>query len=139
VRDRKARAGASAYLAHAAGAESAADQPGNSLTQRLMGIPGDRDRLSVKVLRKIDRSPHGISITSSHHDAMMSLADPGTSTPGEDGLFQVGYAGDAAVDGQLGELVQDSGRGSVHEVADQRQLDHRAVGLGDGEEPRRDA
>jgi hypothetical protein len=40
-----------------------------------MGIPGDRDRLSVKILWEVDRSPHARSVTliisSSHHDALM--------------------------------------------------------------------
>lgn len=42
----------------------------------------------------------------------------GTLAPGEDGLFQVGDAGYPAVDDQLGELVQDRGRGGVDVVAD---------------------
>ena len=67
VRDREAGAGASAYLACAARPEPPADQPGNRLTQRLMGIPGDCHRLSVKILREVDRGSHVSSITSSHH------------------------------------------------------------------------
>src|SRR5580692_6304818 len=83
MRDGEAGAGASAYLACAARPEPPADQPGNSLTQRLMGIPGDRHRLSVKILREVDRGSHASSITSSHHDAMMRSSSP-ESTAGSD-------------------------------------------------------
>jgi len=50
-----------------------------------MGIPGDRDRLSMKIIRDVEGSAHTRSITSLHHDAMMrpwppeisrTLADP---------------------------------------------------------------
>jgi hypothetical protein len=30
----------------------------------------------VKIVREVDRGPHGSSITSSHHDAMMISSSP---------------------------------------------------------------
>ena len=43
----------SSHPAGPASAEPAADKPGDGLAQRLVGIPGYRDRLSVKILREV--------------------------------------------------------------------------------------
>ena len=71
MRDREAGAGTSGYLAWVTRAEPPADKPGDSLAQRLMGIPGDRDRLSVKIVRNVECGAHTSIITSLHHDAVM--------------------------------------------------------------------
>src|ERR1017187_25087 len=62
VRDGQASTGTFCYLARLARAESAADKPGDGLAQRLMGIPGDRDRLSVKIIRDVYCSAHAITV-----------------------------------------------------------------------------
>jgi hypothetical protein len=53
VRDGQASAGTSRYLTWGARAESPADETGDGLAQRLMGISGDRDRLSMKIIRDV--------------------------------------------------------------------------------------
>jgi hypothetical protein len=55
-----------------------------------MGIPGDCSRLSVKIFRDVDRSPHTSSITSLHHDAMMKSSSPGFSAGGGSSCGQTG-------------------------------------------------
>src|ERR1700722_20606341 len=71
MRDGEAGAGASAYLACAARPEPPADQPGNSLTQRLMGIPGDRHRLSVMTQPPVSLSFARWSVASSVEDPVL--------------------------------------------------------------------
>jgi hypothetical protein len=46
-----------------------------------MGIPGDRDRLSMKIIRDVEGSAHTRSITSLHHDAMMHPWPPEVAVP----------------------------------------------------------
>ncbi|SRR5229473_7981308 len=46
-----------------------------------MGIPGDRDRLSMKIIRDVEGSAHTRSITSLHHDAMMRPWPPEIAVP----------------------------------------------------------
>lgn len=46
-----------------------------------MGIPGDRDRLSMKIIRDVEGSAHTRSTTSLHHDAMMRPWPPGIAAP----------------------------------------------------------
>ena len=71
VRDRKASTGARGDLAWVARAEAPADEPRDGLAQRLMGIPGDRDRLRVEIIGKVDGGPHTVILPSVHHDALM--------------------------------------------------------------------
>jgi hypothetical protein len=73
VRDGQAGAGTSGYLTRLARAESPADKPGDGLAQRLMGISGERDHLSVKIIRDVDSRAHTRSMTSLHRDAMPSV------------------------------------------------------------------
>src|SRR5207244_12358168 len=71
MRDRKAGAGARGDLAWGPRAEPSADEPGDGLAQRLVGIPGDSDRLRVKIVGQVDGGAHRTIITSAHHDAVM--------------------------------------------------------------------
>jgi NAD(P)-dependent dehydrogenase (short-subunit alcohol dehydrogenase family) len=71
VRDRQAGTRALGYFARTARAEPTANQPGDRLAQRLVGVPGYRRRLGMKIIREVNGGAHAISISSSHHDAKM--------------------------------------------------------------------
>jgi hypothetical protein len=80
VRDREASARAPSYFARGACAEPAADQSGHGLAQGLVGVPGYRHRLGVKIIREVNGGAHAYSVSSSHHDAKMLLL-VGTVSP----------------------------------------------------------
>ena len=71
MRDGKTGAAASGQLTGVARAQSPTDKHGDGLAQRLMGIPGDRDRLGMKIVGDIDCGSHGAILASFHHDVMM--------------------------------------------------------------------
>jgi hypothetical protein len=39
-----------------------------------MGVSGDRNRLSMKIIGNVHRGTHAIIIASSHHDAVMRIS-----------------------------------------------------------------